>query len=123
MTINRADDERRILKLDRDFLEAFLQRDVATIERDLPEDFIAIFPNGLVANKQMEIENVKQAEVESYETDEVQVRWYSDTVAAVHFRMILNLKARGQKQVRDLHVYIKRDGKWQMITGQVTPIL
>jgi ketosteroid isomerase-like protein len=123
MTSDRAAEEQTILALDTAFLDAFLRRDVAIVERDLPEDFLAVFPDGRIANKQMELENVSHAEVESYTTDEVQVRWYSDTVAVIHFRMTLNLKERGQKQVRDLHVYIKRDGKWQMITGQVTPIL
>ena len=123
MTIDRSAEERIILELDAAFLDAFLKRDVATVDRDLPDDFLAIFPNGLVANKQMELENVAHAEVESYTIDEVQVHWYTDAVAAVHFRMTLNMKKRGQKQVRDLHVYIKRGGKWQMITGQVTPIL
>ena len=71
----------------------------------------------------MELENVRHAAVELYTTDGVQVHWYGDTVAVVNFRMVLNMKERGQKQVRDLHAYIKRDEKWQMITGQVTPIL
>lgn len=123
MTTDRAAEERTILELDTAFLNAFLQRDVAVVARVLPDDFLAVFPDGRVANKQMELENVKHAAVESYTTDEVQVHWYSDTVAAVSFRMRLNIKEQGHKQVRDLHVYIKRDGKWQMITGQVTPIL
>lgn len=123
MTIDRAAEERIILELDTAFLDAFLKRDVAIVDRDLPSDFLAIFPDGRVATKQMELENVQHAEVESYTTDEVQVHWYADTVAVITFRMTLNMKNRGQKQVRDLHVYIKRDEKWQMITGQVTPIL
>ncbi|MEO1396291.1 MAG: nuclear transport factor 2 family protein [Cyanobacteria bacterium J06634_5] len=123
MTTDRAADESTILKLDKAFLDAFLQRDVETVNRDLPDDFIAIFPNGIVANKQMELKNVGQAEVESYSTDEVQISWYAETVAAVHFRMTLKMKGKEPKQVRDLHIYMKRDGKWQMITGQVTPIL
>ena len=123
MTTNRVTEERIILELDAAFLNAFLHRDVAIVDRDLPDDFLAIFPDGRVADKQMELENVRHAAVESYTTDEVQVHWYSDTVAVVSFHMMLNMKERGQKQVRDLHVYIKRNGKWQMITGQVTPIL
>jgi hypothetical protein len=123
MASDRATEEKIILELDTAFLDAFLRQDVAVVERDLPDDFLAVFPDGRVANKQMELENVRHAAVESYSIDEVQVRWYSDTVAVVHFRMMLNMKERGQKQVRDLHVYIKRDGKWQMVTGQVTPIL
>ncbi|MGF1493818.1 MAG: nuclear transport factor 2 family protein [Microcoleaceae cyanobacterium] len=122
MINDRTNEERALLELDTAFLDAFLKRDVALADRILPDDFLAIFPNGQVADKQMELQNVEHAEVESYETDEVQIHWYSETVAAVSFRMTLNMK-QGRKQVRDLHVYLKRDGKWQMITGQVTPIL
>lgn len=59
MLIDKAAEERIILQLDTAFLDAFLKRDIATVDPILPDDFLAIFPNGQVANKQMELENVK----------------------------------------------------------------
>ncbi|EDX82369.1 hypothetical protein S7335_815 [Synechococcus sp. PCC 7335] len=123
MAIDRISEEQTILTMDRAFLEAFLNRDVAVVERDLPDDFIAIFPNGVVADKQTELNNVANAKVKSYSIDEVELHWYSDTVAVVHFLMTLTMTGMREKKVRDLHVYLKRDEKWQMITGQVTPVL
>jgi len=121
-TDNRETVKRKLLELDAAFLNAVLQNDVTVIERDIPDDFLSVFPDGRVANKAAELENVRTVELESYSTDEVQIHWYGDTVAIINY--ILSLKIKGQDvQVRDSHVYMKRDGDWQMIMGQTTPIL
>lgn len=120
---DRAADERIILELDAAFLNAILQHDSAALERDLPDDFLSVFPNGLVADKAAELENAKTVELESFSTDELQVHWYGNDVAVLNFRLSLIFEGQKTKQVRDSHVYLKRDGRWQMILGQTTPIL
>jgi hypothetical protein len=115
--------ERELLEMDAAFLNAVLNNDVALVERDLPDDFLSVFPDGRVADKKAELENVKNVELESFSTDQVQVHWYSDTIAIMNFRLSLKMKGQDVKQVRDSHMYIKRDGRWQMIMGQTTPIL
>lgn len=115
--------ESELLELDKAFLDAILNHDVALVERTLPEDFLSVFPNGRLADKAAELENVRTVELESYSTDEVQVYWYSDDVAIINFRLSLKMKNQDIKQVRDSHVYLKRNGNWQMIMGQTTPIL
>lgn len=122
-TINMQALERELLELDAAFVDAVLINHVTVIERDLPDDFLSVFPDGRVANKAAEIENVKTVALESYSTDEVQVHWYGDTVAIINFRLSLKFKDQDIKQVRDSHVYMKRSGSWQMIMGQTTPIL
>ena len=122
-TNNRETEEREILELDAAFLKATLEHDVALVETTLPDDFLSVFPDGSVANKSVELENVKNVPLESYSTNEVRVHWYGDTVAIVNFRFLLKMKDQDIKQVRDSHVYLKRDGRWQMIMGQTTPIL
>lgn len=120
---NREALERELLELDTAFLNAVLQHNVTSVANMLPDDFLSIFPNGRVANKTAELENVRTVELESYSTDEVKVHWYGDTIAIVNFRLSLKMKNQDIKQVRDSHVYMKRDGRWQMIMGQTTPIL
>lgn len=115
--------ERKLLDLDKAFLNAILQHDVSLVEHDLPDDFLSVFPDGRVADKKAELENVRNVELESFSTDEVQVHWYSDTVVIINFRLSLKMKGQDVKQVRDSHVYMNRDGRWQMIMGQTTPIL
>ena len=114
--------EQELLELDTAFLDAILHHDVSFIERTLPDNFLSVFPDGRIANKADELENVRTVELESYSTDDVRVHWYGDDVAIINFR--LSLKINGDtKQVRDSHVYLKRDGRWQMIMGQTTPII
>ena len=119
---NREALERELLELDTAFLNAVLHHNVTSVANMLPDDFLSIFPNGRVANKTAELENVRTVELESYSTDEVKVHWYGDTVAIINFRFSLKMKNQDIKQVRDSHVYMKRDGRWQMIMGQTTPI-
>ena len=51
--------EQELLELDRKFLDAILHHDVSYVDRTLPDDFLSIFPNGRVANKADELENVR----------------------------------------------------------------
>lgn len=109
--------EAQLLELDTAFLNAVLQNDVTVIERDIPDNFLSVFPDGRVANKAAELENVRTVELESYSTDEVQIHWYGDTVAVINYILSLRMKGQDIKQVRDSHIYMKRDGVWQMIMG------
>ena len=113
--------EQELLKLDKAFLDAILHHDVSSVESTLPDDFLSVFPDGRVADKADELENVRTVELESYSTDEVHIHWYRDDVTIINFRLLLKMKGE-TKQVRDSHVYLKRDGRWQMILGQTTPI-
>ena len=122
-TNNRDAEERELLELDAAFLNAILQRDVTALDRDLPDDFLSVFPDGRVANKVLELENVRNIDLESHAVDQVQVHWYGDTVAILNFRLSLTFKGQETRHVCDSHVYLKRDGRWQMIMGQTTPIL
>jgi hypothetical protein len=61
--------ERELLEMDAAFLNAVLNNDVALVERDLPDDFLSVFPDGRVADKKAELENVKNVELESFSTD------------------------------------------------------
>ncbi|MEL6458555.1 MAG: nuclear transport factor 2 family protein [Cyanobacteria bacterium J06621_15] len=115
--------ERELQEMDIAFLNAVLNHDVSYVERTLPSDFLSVFPDGRVADKAAELENVKNVELESFSTDDIQVHWYGNTVAIINFRLSLKMQGQDTKQVRDSHVYVQRDGRWQMVMGQTTPIL
>lgn len=123
MNASRNELERELLELDAAFLNAILQHDVALVERILPDDFLSVFPDGRVADKAAELENVRTVALESFSTDQVQVYWYGDTIAIINFCLSIKMQGQAPKQVRDSHVYTQRNGRWQMILGQTTPIL
>lgn len=115
--------ERELLEMDAAFLNAVLNHDVSLVDRLLPDDFLSVFPDGRVADKTVELENVRTVELESFSTSEIEVHWYADSVAIVNFRLLLKMKGQDMKQMRDSHVYVRRNGGWQMVMGQTTPIL
>lgn len=115
--------ERELLEMDAAFLNAVLQHDITFVERTLPDDFLSVFPDGRVADKTVEVENVRTVQLESFSTSEIEVHWYGDSVAIVNFRLLLKMKGQDMKQMRDSHVYMQRNGCWQMVMGQTTPIL
>lgn len=43
--------ERHLLEMDIAFLNAVLKHDVHFVERELPDDFLSVFPDGRVAGK------------------------------------------------------------------------
>lgn len=115
--------ERELLEMDAAFLNAVLNHDVLFVEHTLPDDFLSVFPDGRVADKAAELENVRTVQLESFSTDEMQVCWYGDAIAILNFRLSLKMQGQDIKQVRDSHVYVQRDGRWQLVMGQTTPIL
>lgn len=123
MSTSREALERELLEIDAAFLNAVLDRNVSWVDRTLPDDFLSVFPDGRVADKAAEIENVRTVELESFSTDEMQIHWYGDTIAILNFRLSLKMQGQEIKQVRDSHVYVLRHGSWQMVMGQTTPIL
>lgn len=115
--------ERELLEMDAAFLNAVLNHDVSLVDRLLPDDFLSVFPDGRVADKTVELENVRTVELESFSTSEIEVHWYTDSVAIVNFRLLLKMKGQDMKQMRDSHIYVRRNEGWQMVMGQTTPIL
>ena len=115
--------ERELLEMDTAFLNAVFNRDVLFVDRILPNDFLSVFPDGRVMDKAAELENVRTVQLEFFSTDDIQVHWYGDAIAILNFRLTLKMLDRDPKQVRDSHVYVQRDGCWQLVMGQTTPIL
>jgi ketosteroid isomerase-like protein len=121
-----AGDERELTQLVKDLNEAVVKADVAYLERVLHEDYTHHRPRGTVENRAQYLENRKTRRVdfESLVSDEMQVRVYGDA-AIVTGRST----AKGQDQHgkmdelrRWTRVLVRRDGRWQFVHFQVTPI-
>ena len=106
--------------------EAHRQLDVATLERLMADDYFVIRSDGSVAGKEEDLASYQTGEShwQLAEGDEYDVRIYGQT-AVVCGRW----QARGVNAsqpfdyaARFLSVYVKRDGRWQMVAAQSTPI-
>ena len=91
------------------------------LERLYADEFTSINASGQVQNKAAIIARVSgRISAQSYELDEVTVQIYGDTAIAKDTARIEGNTARGR--FRHLRVFIKRDGRWQIIVSQMTKI-
>lgn len=121
---NEAEREVRNLALERD--EALRQRDAATLERLLADDFTYTDSSGRVQDKAQLIASIKSTDlaIESFASDDIQVRIYGETAVLVASAMIKG-RCRGQEfteQYRHTDVWVKRSGNWQMVAAQATSV-
>jgi ketosteroid isomerase-like protein len=121
-----ARDELELTQLVKDLNEAVVKADLAVLERVLHEDYVHNRPNGVVEDRAQYLENRKARRVdfESLVPDEMEMRVYGDT-AIVTGRST----AKGKDQYgkmdglrRWTRVLVRRDGRWQFVHFQATPI-
>ncbi len=115
-----GEDEKALLQLERDWSEAFVRNDAAALDRILADEFQANYAS-LVANKKQILAVVKSgsAKTQSSVTSEMKALVLGDT-AVVHGLTTEKSSIAGRDmsgRYRFTDVFVKRDGRWQCVTG------
>ena len=120
--------EQELITLDKSWGEAGLKGDSAVLERILADDFIGNSPTGVATKAQ----NIAEAKTNApnitnatYVADEYTVRFLDPNTAVMTHRATekgLNKGKEYTDQHRSMHVWVKRDGRWQVVASQATPI-
>ena len=115
-----------VKKLNQEWMESYVKRDTAFLERHLSDDYISTFPDGTVLDKKGEIESVKSGAVALTEMkpSEMKVRIYGEA-AVITGRSTIKAKVKGQDvsgEYRFTDVWIRRGDRWQAVASQVTRI-
>ena len=120
--------EQEVISLDKEWGEAGLRGDTAVLERILADDFIGNSPIGIATKAQ----NIAEAKTNApnitnatYVADEYTVRFLDPNTAVMTHRAVekgLNKGKEYNDQHRSMHVWVKRDGRWQVVASQATPI-
>jgi ketosteroid isomerase-like protein len=115
-----------ILALENQWATAIERQDAAAFERLAAEDFRFIEEDGHVLNRAQYIaaRSHNPENVESAVQDEIEVRQYGDVAIATGRSTI-----RGTRggvpfvyRFRWTDVYVRRTGRWQAVSGQLTPL-
>jgi ketosteroid isomerase-like protein len=96
--------------------------DAKELERVYADEFTAINAAGQVLNKAQTIAGrvSGRSVAQAYEVDEVKVQVYGDMAIA---KTITRIEANSLSgRFRHLRVFIKRDGRWQILVTQMTKI-
>ena len=115
-----------VLTVERAWTDAHLRGDVQTLEAIMAFDYVKIQPDGSLSDKPATLASYQpeQRAWELAQGDEYDVRIYGD-VAIVIGRWTARGINNGQPfdyAARFLSIYVRRDGRWQMVAEQSTDI-
>ena len=118
----RRDGESKIQELERQRFRAMETVDVATLDRILSDDLIYTHANGLQQTKAELIGVIGSGDFkyESITPGDIRVHIYNET-AVVTGRASMKIKTGAGEQIFKLcylDVYVKQEGRWQMVAWQ-----
>jgi ketosteroid isomerase-like protein len=113
--------EAQVAQLEREWVAAIVQKDAATLDRLLAEDFTGTSPSAHLYTKKMAIEDLTRATyvVDAMNMDEIAVKPYGDV--AVAFASQQEKSRYGSEDISGhyhyTNVWLKKDGRWQVVSS------
>ena len=121
-----ASDERELKQLVKDLNRAVLKADVAFLEGVLHQDYVHQDWRGTAESRSQYLENRKTGRpaYEVLEWNEIKVRLYGDTAIVTGHSTAKGKDQQGafDNQRRFTLVFLRRDGRWQLVRSHATPI-
>ncbi len=116
-----------VRQVEHELTEALGRGDLRAVERIYADDYTLTGADGEFQDKPQRLAALKLSDPKaaSRNRDDIKVRVYGDT-AVVTGRTLLKELVKGVERTegrRFTHVFVKRQGQWQMVASQVTPVL
>jgi ketosteroid isomerase-like protein len=111
-----------LVQIEHEFGEAYKQHDAATLGRFLADDFFYTDEDGQILNKAQYLDRAAHTRLDSYGFDDMNARLYGET-GVVTSRLSGQGTYGGKRtkfDVRYTDVFVKRDGRWQIVVSQDT---
>jgi hypothetical protein len=127
MVQTAAQVEQEVLAADGERVRALLANDFGALETLLGNDLTYVHSNGMLDTKASYIDSLRSGASRYLTMDmsDVSVRALSEDVAVINAKFEARVLVRGGEvnpKPRVLMVYARRDGRWQMVAWQSTPI-
>jgi len=120
MSLKRESDSAILLRLNQEYVDAFMNADVDWYREHLADDFEGIESDGSLLNKaDFLLNTLKGPDVIDYKLDSVEVRLYRD-VALVRATGLWTGKNGCQGLSRYTDVYLKTTIGWKIVSAQIT---
>ena len=110
----------------REYTEALTKRDLATLDKIWADGYTFTNGRGEFLTKKDRMENIKSGatQFDSISREDEETRVFGDT-AVVTGRVVLKVIYSGKESsgpYRFINVWVKMQGRWQIVANQVTPI-
>ena len=126
LTAAHAETSEQAQALDRKWAEATTRVDVAVLNQILSDDLTYTHSSGETQGKAEFIASVRSKELQyhSIEFESANVRFYGNAVLiSSHVRVQVTAAGHDQSvHACFLHVWVKKNGRWQMVAHQATKI-
>ena len=117
---------REVICAEREWVEAHRRLDIAALDRLMADDYRHIRMDGTVVSKAQDLASYQTGDRywEFAESDEYDIQVYGHTAVLIgRWRARgINAGERFNYMARFISVYVKRDGRWQMVAAQSTPL-
>jgi ketosteroid isomerase-like protein len=118
--------EQELIKLEREWGDAFVKQDAAVYDRIEAADFVGTDALGGVYTRAQDIAGVKNGEwkVQSFQLSDMKVRVYGDAAVVMgQFSQKAQHKGVDRTHVgRFTDTWVRRGGRWQVVASQATRI-
>ncbi|MDQ6861366.1 MAG: nuclear transport factor 2 family protein [Verrucomicrobiota bacterium] len=126
-TKTNAETEKTVTKIEHDFSAALVKGETAVLEPMMADDLQIVTPDGATETKAQFLADVKSGDLkfEASDISDIKVHGADADMAVVTYRSSDKGKYKGNDvsgEYRWTDVLMKRDGKWQFIVAQGTPI-
>jgi ketosteroid isomerase-like protein len=119
-------DEKQILKLEDDWVQALVTHDRDVLDRIVAPGFTFIEPDGTFKNRDQYLANrsSKEAETESFQNDHLKVKVFGNSALASGLATIVERRdgKRYGFSLRWKELWRKESGRWQVLASQATPV-
>jgi ketosteroid isomerase-like protein len=127
MVQTAAEVEQEVLAADGERVRALLANDLPALEALLGDDLAYVHSNGMLDTKASYIGSLRSGTSRylSMDMSDVSVRALGENVAVINAKFDARVQVRGGEvnpKPRVLIVYARRDGRWQMVAWQSTPM-
>jgi hypothetical protein len=133
-TLNPVAIEAEIIKLENDWAAAAQRHDVNAVRKILADDVVMTYPDGTTGNKTSELTDLETGAVtvDGWELSDTKVTVLGPDAAFITGRGVIKngkVKDPNSKKPIDISgeyrftdVYARRNGQWQAVASQTTPI-
>lgn len=115
-----------VIQAEKAWVNAHRRLDIDALERMMADDYKHIRADGVVVGKAEDLASYQTGDRywEFAESDEYDIQVYGQTAVLIgRWRARgMNAGERFEYTARFISVYVKRDGRWQMVAAQSTPL-
>lgn len=113
--------EAQLKTLEREWFDAVVKNDAATLERIFADDFTATGSDGLFVNKAEMKSTLGQIRLDEIQSENFKLRLYGNTAVVTGNSTYLR---NGRKLGTSAHteVWVKRQGRWQVVSWASIPV-